>query len=26
VRAHLHKARKKLQRHFRDFGETLWTD
>ncbi len=26
VRSHLHNARKKLQKHFRDFGEVLWTD
>ena len=26
VRAHLHRARKKLQGHFRDFREVLWTD
>lgn len=26
VRAHLHRARKKLQRHFRDFREALWRD
>jgi len=26
VRSHLHNAKKKLRKHFRDFGETLWTD
>jgi RNA polymerase sigma-70 factor (ECF subfamily) len=26
VRSHLHRARKKLQHHLRDFRETLWTD
>ena len=26
VRSHLHRARIKLQRHFRDFREALWTD
>lgn len=26
VRSHLHSAKKKLQRHFRDFGENLWID
>lgn len=26
VRSHLHSARKKLQRQFRDFREALWTD
>jgi RNA polymerase sigma-70 factor, ECF subfamily len=26
VRSHLHSARKKLQKHFRDFGEALWTN
>jgi RNA polymerase sigma factor (sigma-70 family) len=26
VRSHLHSARKKLQKHFQDFYEVLWTD
>jgi RNA polymerase sigma-70 factor (ECF subfamily) len=26
VRSHFHRARNKLQKHFRDFHEALWTD
>ena len=26
VRSHLHSARKKLQKHFRDFEDTSWID
>ena len=26
VRSYVHEARKKLQKHFRDFRDTLWTD